>query len=192
MKRGSTADVAPPISYAFCLALLILSTACGPSPVPATSVPATADRTTVPTDASTATAQTTGATPSVTPALATCEVSGPWQVELNVTGGFAGIERRVELDQTGRYEAKDEQSGQTVEGRAASDVMADVVGGLSSLCQAVNDSRPPVCADCFSYFLQAAIDGARYEVALSDANVTQSPAAPLIGVLVRLLQDALG
>jgi hypothetical protein len=110
---------------------------------------------------------------------------------LAVTGGFAGVDRKLELDQTGAYQAIDRQLKITLPGSFPPDMVADVAQRLPAVCVASGATRPPACADCFTYSLQANLESGHYELALNDANLAQAPAGELIGFLSRLLSSTL-
>lgn len=100
-----------------------------------------------------------------------------------MTGGIAGVERDLALDQTGAYKAKDGQSGRSVEGVASPDVMDKILDELRSLCHVSESQRPRSCADCFLYSLQATLNGQDYQIVLNDLNLMDSPAGPLVATL---------
>ncbi|HSB90001.1 MAG TPA: hypothetical protein VLD63_08265 [Anaerolineales bacterium] len=135
---------------------------------------------------------TSTSTPGVPTTQPACEITGPWNLELHLSGGFAGVERRLELDQSGAYEARDERSGRSAEGLVPADVLDEILGELPSLCSAPPQARPPTCADCFLYLLQGTINGTRIEMVFNDLNLAEHPAGALVGTLAGFLTRALG
>jgi hypothetical protein len=113
-------------------------------------------------------------------------------VELTVSGGFAGIEHKLEVDSSGAYEAEDLQSGAKVEGTLSAATTAQVEQGLSGICQAQASGRPPACADCFQYSLEVSVGGVTYQAVFNDLSLPESPVAPLVGTLTQILNEALG
>lgn len=179
----------PPLILA--LVLLGLTEACGPV-APSESTPSPEGR------ATSAPTLTAAPAPSATAVLLTpaatgrpCDTGGTWNLELAVTGGLVGVDQRLELDQTGAYRAIDQRDKTTLEGTLPSEAMTDVIGNLPSVCSTPSVTRPPACADCYTYSLQATLDGRQYEIALNDANLAQSAAGELVGLLSRLLSSAL-
>jgi hypothetical protein len=104
---------------------------------------------------------------------------------------LAGVDRKLELDQTGKYEAEDLQQGPKAEGNLTPEVMGDVVGLLQGFCMSPETSRPPACADCFLYSLQVTLQGVHYELELNDLSATGTPAGGLVAFMSQLLNSAL-
>jgi hypothetical protein len=89
-------------------------------------------------------------------------VSSVWSVNLLVTGGFAGINRQLTLDSTGRMTIKNRRKNQswTVQ---ASDKLVQEVGELSKTTAEqdveFSSQRPGSdCYDCFNYQLTIKFD----------------------------------
>ena len=131
-------------------------------------------------------------TKPVSPTEAACPVEQPWTIEFVVSGGFAGIEHRLEIDSTGAYQAQDAQTGTKVEGSLPAETMALLEAQLPALCGVGEAGRPPACADCFQYALEVTSGGATYSIVLNDVSLSQSTAAPLVGTLLQILNEALG
>ena len=132
---------------------------------------------------------TTESSPS--PAARPCQIEGTWELDLAVTGGLAGVDRKLELDQTGKYEAADLRQDAKVEGNLAPELMGDVVGLLQGFCKSPETARPPACADCFLYSLQVTLQGVHFELELNDLNVMETPAGELVAFMSQLLNSAL-
>jgi len=165
--------------FSSCLAFLFLAACTGapigqPTPL-ATSAPASA----------------TAPSSRVTPQAASCAISDTWDVELTVTGGFAGVERRLQVDDQGAYEAEDAQPASKEEGFLSADEMQQLLGLLPSVCEPYEPSRPPSCADCFNYFLEATLQGSAYEFILNDLSLAEAPVGPLVGWLSSYLNAVL-
>jgi hypothetical protein len=108
-----------------------------------------------------------------------------------MTGGLAGVDRELTLDQTGTYQAFDRRQNISQAGLFASDLMSEVIEQLPAVCAPRGDQRPPACADCFAYSLEVTLESGRYEVALNDANLGQAPAGGLVSLLSQWLGSAL-
>jgi hypothetical protein len=119
-------------------------------------------------------------------------VEAPWEVELVVSGGFAGVERKVEVDSSGKYEVEDLQTGAKVEGTLPAATLAQIEEELTGACQSDGTGRPPACADCFNYSLEVTTGSSAYHLVLNDLSLSESPAAPLIQSLNELVAQALG
>ncbi len=126
-----------------------------------------------------------------TPQPASCDVGGTWDVELTVTGGFAGVERRIQVDDQGAYEAEDAQQAAKEEGMLSADEMEQLLGLLPSVCEPYEAARPPSCADCFNYALEATLEGSGYEFILNDLSLPDAPVGPLVGWLSSYLNTVL-
>jgi hypothetical protein len=122
----------------------------------------------------------------------TCPVDEPWRIEFTVSGGFAGIEHKLEVESSGAYQAENVQSGAKVEGTLPADIVADLEELLPVLCQATSSGRPPTCADCFQYSLEVETGNAVYRASLNDISLPESPASPLVGALMQILNETLG
>jgi hypothetical protein len=129
--------------------------------------------------------------PTHAPTSVSCTVQAPWSVELIVTGGFAGVERKVEVDSSGAYQAKDLQTGASSEGTLSAEAVAQIQADLPAVCQAAEAGRPPACADCFQYLLGVRFASADYRIGFNDLSLPNNPAAPLVGDLTHVLNEAL-
>jgi len=141
--------------------------------------------------ATTAPASATAPSSRATPQSSSCDVSGTWDVELNVTGGFAGVDRRLQVDDQGAYEAEDAQPASKEEGVLSADEMEQLLALLPSVCEPYEAARPPSCADCFNYFLEATLQGSAYEFILNDLSLAEAPVGPLVGWLSSYLNTVL-
>lgn len=171
--------------------LTVFLAACA-TPAPEIPTPTSALQPTAP--------QPTGVPPkplptSTGPASATalpCSVEAPWSVELVISGGFAGIEQKLEVESSGAHEAEDLQSGAKVEGTLSAETTAQVEQGLSGICQAQAPGRPPACADCFQYSIEVSVGGVTYQAVYNDLSLPESSVAPLVETLTVILNEALG
>jgi hypothetical protein len=77
------------------------------------------------------------------------------------------------------------------EGLLSPDELSELQALLPSVCEPYDASRPPSCADCFNYSLQAALEGSAYEFVLNDLNLAEAPVGPLVQWLNSFLNAAL-
>jgi hypothetical protein len=123
----------------------------------------------------------------------TSPISEPWQLSLEVSGGFAGIHRQVTLSNTGELAATDHNTG----ANAAAQLSAADLGEVASLVSQIQLSDVPAnnilqsCNDCFEYTLRMTIGGEQIEFVANDISLEDSPFAPLINKMNDLLQKAL-
>jgi hypothetical protein len=167
--------------------IVLIVAACTGSPpdgVPSTATPAAASSTALP--QSSPTVSVVGS-----PTAPPCVIEPPWTVELVVSGGFAGIEHKLEIDSSGGYQAEDVQAGTKVEGSLSAEMLAMVEGQLPLVCQP-SPGRPPACADCLQYSIEVTSASGNYQVVLNDVSLAQSPMAPLVDTLAQVMKDALG
>jgi hypothetical protein len=124
---------------------------------------------------------------SVTP-IAVQDGPSNWMVELHLSGGFAGLDRTIRLESTGRLAALDTDRQFEFEGEAAA---ADVEAVEALLDAAAPAARGSDCFDCFVYELHIRVDGRTRVVGANDASLGSGEFAELVGTLSVLLQDAL-
>jgi len=141
--------------------------------------------------ATTALASASPPSSRLTPQTSSCDVSDTWDVELTVTGGFAGVDRRLEVGDLGAYEAEDAQTASREEGVLSADETEQLLELLPSVCEPNDAARLPSCADCFNYSLQATLQGSPYELVLNDLNLPEAPVGPLVGWLSSYLNAVL-
>jgi len=141
--------------------------------------------------ATTAPALATAPSSRATPQASSCDVNGTWDVELSVSGGFAGVERSLHVDDQGAYVAEDAQLASKEEGVLSADEMEQLLGLLPSVCEPYEATRPPSCADCFNYSLQATLQDAAYAFVLNDVSLAEAPVGPLVGWLSSYLNAVL-
>jgi hypothetical protein len=127
----------------------------------------------------------------LTPPAADCDLSGEWQVELNQSGGLAGVQSRLIIDSNGSYVAEDLRQRRRVDGAVTSEALQQVLDLLPAICEPRQMGRLPVCADCFTYALRLRVSEAEYAATLNDLSPADSPLGSLARLLSRLLAEAL-
>jgi hypothetical protein len=144
----------------------------------------------------TAPAPTAGAPEPTLPGAATpepdlpdCDVEVPWQIELSLTGGLAGVQRRLLLDDSGRYLAEDLRQERRAEGEATAEFMQKIRQQLPLVCAETGAPRLPACADCFIYSLHVRLDGTEFRAEFNDVSLGESPMAELVGPLAQWLTE---
>ncbi|MCW9088341.1 MAG: hypothetical protein OQK54_02285 [Gammaproteobacteria bacterium] len=120
-----------------------------------------------------------------------------WSLQLELSGGIAGIHRSLQLDHSGQLMAIDHRNGREVTRTLDNAQMARVEALLQALpyspVQSSDDKRPlpgERCADCIVSRLQLTMDGVQHQ------NIHQTPSATspyeaLRKHLAGLLQQAL-
>ncbi len=117
--------------------------------------------------------------------------SSTWDVSLTQSGGFAGVQLKVEVSSDGRLTAENLRSGST----ATRQLDAATLGKLSGLVSAIPASTPQLpaskCADCFLYDLQITSGARTIHIQADDTTLAASGADQLIGLLRELRDTAL-
>jgi len=113
-----------------------------------------------------------------------------WEVELSITGGFAGVQKRIKISSGGEVSISDENNNlQAQEQLSKEEIdrfskLVDEIKGLQVM------SNPPECADCFQYDLNVKVDGTHFQATVNDLNLQNSGVAPLVNELVNMLTNA--
>lgn len=118
-----------------------------------------------------------------------------WEIEYEVSGGIAGIERRLKLSGNGKIIAIDQKNKRSIEQQASPEQLTNI----RNILVKTDFSRMPEtrskftsrCADCFQHRLSVIVEGQGHKVLFSDVSLRGSEYAPLIGLLASLLDQAL-
>lgn len=113
-----------------------------------------------------------------------------WSVKLNVSGGIAGIQRSIQVDETGKYTVTDERAGNTQAGELTDAQLAE----LELLVTGFEFSSPKtssMCADCFVYDLEIQSGGKKMLAQANDVNLGDSGMGTLVEFLRGLMDRAL-
>ena len=111
-----------------------------------------------------------------------------WNATLHVTGGFAGVDRSLDVKSDGQLTATDRRADRQVSGR----VPARELPALSNLianASLADSSRSSACRDCFQYEISVRIDGKTGTARTNDTGA--GPLQPLVRTLISLLNRAL-
>lgn len=113
-----------------------------------------------------------------------------WSVKLTISGGIAGIQRNIQVNEEGKYKVTDERTGNTVEGELTGEQLTE----LEALVTAFEFSSPKtksVCADCFVYDLDIQSGGKKMLAQADDVNLGDSGMGALVEFLRGLMDTAL-
>jgi len=135
----------------------------------------------------------------ITASLSACALPGnpssisePWQLSLEVSGGFAGIHRQLTLTNTGELAATDHITGANGAVQLSAAELGEVAGLVSQIqVPAASSGDLPPCNDCFEYKLGVSLKGDQFEVVANDISLEDSPFAPLVRKLNDLLHKSL-
>ena len=118
-----------------------------------------------------------------------------WEIDYEVSGGFAGIQRKMNLSSDGKLIATDLKHKRTVEQQISEEQLTRITNMLTTInCQQVSDVRSKLsdrCADCFLHSLTLTIDDQQHTTSHNDISLRHSPYTSFIGLLSSLLDAAL-
>jgi len=127
-------------------------------------------------------------TPTSQPTQAACSPPTEWKIQYNRSGGFAGFNESLTLDNSGSLTIQSEQPPAN-EQKTISDAQVEAIADLLvQACPFETDVDKGNCADCFLYELNIQMDGRTYSVQASDMSLTEE-ISPLISELSQLFQD---
>lgn len=129
------------------------------------------------------------ARPLPSPSGPTSSPVDAWNISLDQSGGFAGVQLHVDISSDGRLTAENGRSGKKV----TKDLDAATLGKLSALVSAASNLESPrsSCADCFLYDLQVRSAGGSVRVQADDTTLAASGTQDLILLLQQLRDSAL-
>ncbi len=114
-----------------------------------------------------------------------------WSIQLNQSGGIAGVQLTVDVASDGRLYAADQHSGRSKNQTLTPATIAQLRQLASSIQTPSNPSASSGCADCFIYDLEIHSGSGIITVHADDVTLNDSGAASLIGLLQKLRDNAL-
>jgi hypothetical protein len=131
------------------------------------------------------------APPAMPPAAQSAQppTADSWQLSFQLSGGFAGVDRRLELASTGDLRARDRRRGTDVAARTPPDDVARIAALLAEL-KSIDSRGAGRCRDCLEYDLEIQRSGQSLVFHLQDTTLGSSGIAPLVKILTGLLDDA--
>jgi len=127
-------------------------------------------------------------TPTGGPASA-CSIPSEWTVQLNRSGGIAGVNETMTLDSGGRLTVQSERTSRNIQKTISKDQVNTIAGLLSQACPFEMKPNDAGCADCFLYKFDIQMNGQSYVLLATDVTLTDD-LQPLVGTLTQILQDA--
>lgn len=115
-----------------------------------------------------------------------------WQLTFSMSGGFAGIDRRLELSDGGELTVVDQNTGQRVTTLLPESTMAEIRSWILRVKN--TPAKTPLsarCRDCFEYRLEIRRENERVFFRLDDTTLAEAEIAPLVEILARLQTQAL-
>ncbi len=125
--------------------------------------------------------------PLPSPSDAQSSSAGSWDVSLSQTGGFAGLDLKVDVSSDGRLTAEDVKSGK----QAIKQLDAASLAKLSTLIASAAALAPQSpqrssCADCFLYDLQITSGSRSIHIQADDTTLGPSGLRELVSLLQQL------
>lgn len=114
--------------------------------------------------------------------------SREWQASLHVTGGFAGVDRSLEVASSGAVTADDRHATRHVSGRATARDLSQLSDLIATATWPDSAAASP-CRDCFQYEITVRLDGKTTTARTND--VGDAALQPLVKALTSLLNRAL-
>lgn len=117
-----------------------------------------------------------------------CSAPTNWTIQYNRSGGFAGFNESLTLDNGGNLKVQSERPPADVQQTISKERVKAITELLVQACPFDIAKDKGDCADCFFYDLNIEMDGHAYSVQASDVTLTEE-LHPLISALSQLLQD---
>jgi hypothetical protein len=113
-----------------------------------------------------------------------------WRLTFHLSGGFAGMDRELQIASTGDLTARDRRRGTSIAAKApANDLI--LIDALVTDMKSVDSGRSTSCRDCLQYDLEVQRRGETRGLRLDDMTLAKSGTGPLIKALTNLLDRAL-
>lgn len=131
--------------------------------------------------------------PSVPSATATREQQelGQWRIRFGISGGFAGLQRSVELSSTGQMTVTDQKRNKRVTVQVPQAEIEKISSWVLQARPAQPQPRLSDCRDCFEYEVTILRDGEVLSFWFDDVTLEDAELAPLVNTLARLQEQAL-
>lgn len=129
----------------------------------------------------------------ISTAEAAASAGHTWSIEIQLSGGFAGIDQQVLLDNTGKLTSINNKSGKRHGTRADTSLMAHA-GELVTTRPLATTPQPgqglPIgCADCINYNINIVSNGRRLIIRLNTLSLKSSPYGDLVKKMVVAAQQ---
>jgi hypothetical protein len=131
----------------------------------------------------------TRAAPSTAPSAQNPSFA-PWNLTFHVTGGFAGLDRKLELASSGELTAMDRKRAMCVAAVAPASEVARIASLIADL-PSVDSDRRNDCRDCLQYDVEIHVQGRSLVSRLNDMSLAASGLDPLVTALTALLNRVL-
>lgn len=118
------------------------------------------------------------------------ELTDGWSIKMNLSGGFDGLVRNIEIDSDGDFVVADEIRQKTVEGKLTKDELEELVKLISSLTFNPVETETG-CADCFLYHIEIESSERKMVIEADDVTLGDSGMGELTQFLRGIMDSAL-
>jgi len=118
-----------------------------------------------------------------------CSIPSDWTIQLERSGGIAGISESMTLDSGGRFTVQSDRPFTDVEETLSREQVNTISGLLAQACPFEMNPNDAGCADCFLYKINVQMNGETYVMLATDVTLTEE-LYPLVDTLNQLMQTA--
>jgi len=119
------------------------------------------------------------------------EILRLWKIKFTLSGGLRGLQRVVELANTGQMTVIDQKNERQVTIQLSEEDVTKIAGLVEEAAHLPPAGQLPNCADCFVYNLNMQMDSQYFSILVNDINLAESGLAPLVNILMDLQERAL-
>jgi hypothetical protein len=113
-----------------------------------------------------------------------------WHLSFRLSGGFAGLDRELQIESTGELRASDRRRSLTAAARAPAEELARIRSFAAKL-PAAPPAGDGLCRDCLVYEIRLTTETRSLATRLDDVNVSASGLSELVDTLKNVLTRTL-
>ncbi len=114
-----------------------------------------------------------------------------WNLSMTQSGGFAGVQLKVDVASDGTLTAADDRSGRVVTQHLPPETVTKIAALVLSAARSASQSPHSGCADCFIYDLQLNAGGKVVTAHVDDTTLQGSGLQELVSLLRQVRDSAL-
>ncbi|MBI5675431.1 MAG: hypothetical protein HZC48_06340 [Nitrospirae bacterium] len=118
-------------------------------------------------------------------------MSENWRIFLELSGGFSGLRRTIELTDTGRMTVIEQKSAKQIVRQIPEKELAEIALLAENVKSLQPSGRLMNCRDCLQYNLIVRMNGQQFSIQLNDLSLPGSGIEPLLSILFNLQKRAL-
>ena len=119
------------------------------------------------------------------------DLTGTWTVEMQLSGGIAGLSRSIEITSDGAVIVKDERNGKTMKRQLTSDELTQFASLVKSASLKSTSGGSTGCADCFIYNIKMTSDSRNFSAQYDDVSLPDSGMSSIVKYLADLMSRML-